>query len=437
LISLVARDPLPWADDSLSDGGKIMTNPLIVGVDVHRKTNTFCLMDTSGEEVLSGFTLDNNRPGTQTFIRRVTELMEAGGFTELQIAAEATGWYWFHFFQTLQQDVLLSQWPLDLHVINPRLTANFKKSYVDLDKSDPIDAYVIADRLRWGRDLGTPFDLDETYLALRFLTRYRYHLVHNLAREKAYCTALLYLKASEYSRRDKQAFSNLFGAASRAVLQEFASIEEIADMPFDELVEFIDRLGKRRFTDPVENAKQLQQIAQDSYQLPEALQQPVNLILNLSLKQITALEQQEKRINTAIAEQMQAIPNTLQTIPGIGPVFTAGIIAEIGRLERFEFDQAKVAKYAGFKWRKSGSADFTADETRMTRTGNPYLRYYFCEAAFAVQRCDREYAAFFQRKFKEARTHHHKRAMVLTARKLVRLVVRLLTTNQPYRPRRL
>ena len=86
--------------------------------------------------------------------------------------------------------------------------------------------------------------------------------------------------------------------------------------------------------------------------------------------------------------------------------------------------------------RKTGSADFTADETRLTRTGNPYLRYYFCEAALAFQRCDREYAAYFQRKFNEARTHQHKRAMVLTARKLVHLVVRLLATNQPYRPRR-
>jgi len=414
-----------------------MENLLLVGVDVHRKTNTFCLMDASGAEVLPRFTLDNNRPGTQAFIRRVTELMEADGFTELQVAAEATGWYWFHFFQTLQRDELLKQWPVDLHALNPRLTANFKKSYVDLDKTDPIDAYVIADRLRWGRDIGTPFELDEPHLALRFLTRHRYHVVHNLAQEKAYCTAILYLKASEYDRDDKRAFANLFGTASRAVIQEFASVEEIAAMPFDELVEFIDVQGKRRFADPAQNARRLQLIAQDSYQLPAALQQPINLILGLILKQITALEHQIERLNQAIAERLEANPNTLQTIPGFGPVFAAGIMAEIGNLERFQFDQAKVAKFAGFKWRKTGSADFTADETRMTRTGNPYLRYYFCEAAFAVQRCDREYAAYFQRKLKEARTHQFKRATVLTARKLVRLVVRLLATNQPYRPRRL
>jgi hypothetical protein len=35
-------------------------------------------------------------------------------------------------------------------------------------------------------------------------------------------------------------FGNLFGAASRVVLQAFSSLEPIAAMPFDELVEMIE-----------------------------------------------------------------------------------------------------------------------------------------------------------------------------------------------------
>ena len=413
------------------------SNPLIAGVDVHRKTNTYCLMTQDGREVVPRFTLDNNRPGTQRLIEKVGQIMETNGFSELRLAAEATGWYWFHLFESLRNNPELQTWPHELFLLNPRLTANFKKSYVDLDKSDPIDAYVIADRLRWGRDITTPFDYDENLLALRFLTRYRYHVVHQLASEKAYCTSILYLKASEYSNDDKQAFSNLFGAASRAVIQEFVSMEEVATLPFDELVTWLDEQGKHRFPDPAENAKRLQQIARDSYPLSEALQPSVNLVLSLSLKNISNLEALSKRLDTAITEQMETIPNTLTTIPGLGSVLTAGLIAEIGGVERFDCNQAKVAKFAGFKWRKSASAEFQAEESHLTRTGNPYLRYYFCEAAFSVQRCDREYGAYFQRKFKEARNHRHKRATVLTARKLVRLVVRLLATNQPYQPRRL
>ncbi len=412
------------------------SDPLIIGVDVHRKTNTYCLMTQAGQEVVPRFTLGNNRPGTQSLIEKVRQTMEANGFTELRLAAEATGWYWFHLFETLRSDPALQAWPSELFLLNPRLTANFKKSYVDLDKSDPIDAYVIADRLRWGRDITTPFDYDEKLLGLRFLTRYRYHVVHQLASEKAYCTAILYLKASEYSNDDQQAFSNLFGAASRAVIQEFASMEEVAAMPFEELAAWLDEQGKHRFPDPSENAKRLQRVARDSYPLSETLQPSVNLVVSLSLKNIRNLEALSKHLDTAIAEQMETIPNTLTTIPGLGPILTAGIMAEIGGVERFECDEAKVAKFAGFKWRKSGSAEFQAEETHLTRTGNSYLRYYFCEAAFSVQRCDREYGAYFQRKFKEVRKHQHKRATVLTARKLVRLVVRLLATNQPYQPRR-
>jgi len=411
-----------------------MTNPLLVGVDVHRQTNTVCLMNGQGQELAPRFTVENNRPGTEAFIRKVAQQVIDGDFDAIHIAAEATGWYWWHFFQTLEQDSFLNQWPLELYPLNPRLTANFRKTYIDLDHHDLTDAFVIADRLRLGRDLPLPFHYDERYFPLRLLTRYRYHLAHQLAREKAYCLTFLYLKASEYARL--RPFSDLFGAASRAVLQEFASIEDIAAIPFEELVEFIDRKGKRRFPDPEENARRLLQVARQSYSLPEALRQPVHLLLQWSLQHITFLEQQEQRLSQAIAHHLEAIPHTLDTIPGLGPVFCAGIIAEIGGVERFQYEEAKVARYAGFRWRRHQSGDFQGEESRLTRAANRYLRYYFCEGGNRVRMCDPEYAAYYERKYREVQRHQHKRAMVLTGRKLVRLVVRLLTTHQPYRPRR-
>ena len=411
-----------------------MSNPILVGIDVHRKTNTVCVMDSQGQELTERFTVDNNRPGTDQFVKHIAELVANGDFDNIHVAAEATGWYWFHFFQALSQDEFLNQQQVNLYPVNPRLTKNFKKTYVDMDHTDTTDAFIVADRLRMGRDLPAPFQYDDVYCPLRLLMRYRYHVVHNLAREKAYCMAVLYLKASEYTRI--MPFSNTFGAASQAVLKEFSSIEEIAAIPYDQLVEFIDSKGKRRFPDPDENAKKLQQVAHNSYHLPEAMQQPVHMILGLSLQHINFLERQQKRLDADIAHRMESIPQTLDTIPGFGPVFSAGIIAEIGDIQSFNCDQAKVAKYAGFKWRRHQSGDFKADESKLTRTGNRYLRYYFCEAANSVRRCDRDYAAFYNRKYKEVRKRQHKRAIVLTARKLVRLVVRLLATNQPYQPGR-
>lgn len=413
-----------------------MNQNLIVGVDPHRKKNVMQLMDRQGQVLEAPLRVDNNRPGTAAFIKHLAEQMEQGDYQALQIASEATGWYWFHFFQTLSQDPLLNQWPLELYLFNPRLTAKFKQSYGEQDKTDLIDAFVVADRFRFGRDLPVPFVYDQTYLPLRFLTRYYFHVTHNLAREKAYALAIIYLKASDYTHPDLKPFKNAFGATSRAVLQEFASIEEIAALDFTDLVEFIDVKGKRRFADPADNARKLQQVVANSYPLPQALHQPLNTILSLSFKQISFLEGHQKRLKAAIADHIADIPHTLDTIPGIGPVFSAGLIAEIGALDRFDCKETKVAKFAGLMWRKSQSDDFQAEHTPLIKNCNRYLRYYFCEAANAVRMRDAEYTAYYDRKYHEVRKHQHKRAIVLTARKLVRLVVRLLTTNQPYRPRR-
>ena len=411
-----------------------MPNPLLVGVDIHRKTNSFCIMDSQGRILSPPSRTDNNRPGTETFIRKVIQTATQAASDSIQIAAEATGMYWWHFFQTLAQDPFLNQFPTHLYPINPRMVANFKKSYGEMDKTDNVDAFAIADRLRMGRNIPKPFQPDHTFFPLRCLTRYRFHIVHNLAREKAYCLSILYLKASEYSRL--MPFSDIFGAASRAVLQEFSSIEEISQIPFDQLVQFIKIKGKNRFPDPRQNADKLKLVAENSYHLPQSLKEPINLILEMSLKQISSLHRQEQQLNEAIAHLMEDIPHTLNSIPGFGPVFSAAIIAEIGDLERFDYNQAKVAKYAGFSWRKHQSGQFQAEETPLSRSGNRYLRYYLCEAANRVRMHAPEYADYYAKKYKEVPKHRHKRAIVLTARKLIRLIVRLLTDNQPYQPRR-
>ncbi|PEG70303.1 IS110 family transposase, partial [Ligilactobacillus aviarius] len=45
-----------------------------------------------------------------------------------------------------------------------------------------------------------------------------------------------------------------------------------------------------------------------------------------------------------------------------------------------------------------------------------------------------EYKTFYQRKYAETPKHKHKRALVLTARKFVRLVDTLLRNHQLYMP---
>ncbi|SDZ89447.1 hypothetical protein SAMN02745687_01439, partial [Lachnospiraceae bacterium NK3A20] len=46
--------------------------------------------------------------------------------------------------------------------------------------------------------------------------------------------------------------------------------------------------------------------------------------------------------------------------------------------------------------------------------------------------CDTEYSRYYHLKYKEVNRAQHKRALVLTARKFVRLVYSLLTENRMY-----
>ena len=153
----------------------------------------------------------------------------------------------------------------------------------------------------------------------------------------------------------------------------------------------------------------------------------------VSIASMRALEKQVKVLDKAIEHQFEIILNNLTSIPGIGKVYSAGIIAEIGDIRRFE-SHASVAKYAGLVWNRNQSGDFEAQNSRMIKSGNRYLRYYLLEAANSVRRCDSEFRRYYDLKFKEVNKYQHKRALALTARKLVRLVFRLLKDNRLYIP---
>jgi transposase len=121
----------------------------------------------------------------------------------------------------------------------------------------------------------------------------------------------------------------------------------------------------------------------------------------------------------------------LAFVPGIGPVFAAGIIAEIGDITKFN-NQTAVSKYAGLTWRKKQSGNFTSDNTFLTKTGNKYLRYYLLEAAASVMRNSSEYLDYYHKKCGEALVHKHKRELALTGHKLIRLIFALIRNNQLY-----
>ena len=288
---------------------------------------------------------------------------------------------------------------------------------------------MIADQLRFGR-IGKEVYMDDyRYKALQTLTRARFFAVQNLTREKERFANYLFLKCSGIAQSKDIPNTS---ATTLALMEHFETVDDLANAELDDLTAFVNKAGHGRFSDPEATAKAVQAAARGSYRLPATVNDSVNQVMSASIAAMRALESQIKTLEKAIEQQFEIIPNTLTSIPGIGKVYSAGIIAEIGDISRFA-GQASVAKYAGLVWTQYKSNEFEAEDTRLIKSGNRYLRYYLLEAANSVRRCDSEFRRYYGLKFKEVNKHQHKRALALTARKLVRLIFRLLKDNRLYK----
>ena len=410
---------------------------LFVGIDVSSKSNQVYAMDFEQNKYLSS-SFGNNQPGAEELAAMLAHCMEQHrNLASILIALESTSVYSVHIANFLSTSEILMPFKPYVFCLNPKATSNYRKSYIGMEKTDPTDAFLIADFARVGRT--KPFEpwRGGQFIALKRLTRHRMHLAEGITREKTYMVSNLYLKFSELQllEREDKPFSNLYGATSSAVLTEFLSPQEILDLPEEDLLAFLAEKSRNRISDLSRTSELLRKAARDSYRLDRCMYEPLNISLASSFNCIHAYQKEIKLIEQAIETCINGMnPNAfliLQSIPGIGPVWASGILSELGDITAFHSSDA-LAKYAGLYWPKSDSGNFTSEDNKMSKAGNPYLRYYLGEATNSVRKHVPEYAAFYARKYAEATKHPHKRALALTSRKFVRLVFGLLVKNQLY-----
>ena len=399
-------------------------NQLFVGIDVESQNNAVYLMKPDGEKH-SSFRIQNNLGGAKLLAEKIVSAIQSQGLEGVVIGMEATSIYGDSLVYALREDGRLGQYPRKIHVLNPKQVRKFKESYSDLPKNDDVDAFVIVDKLRFGRITKEVYMDDYRYKALQTLTRTRFYTVQDLTHEKQRFANYLFLKYSGLAQEKDIANTS---ATTLALMERFETVDELTYTNLAELTAFIDETG-RNLADPTAKAKAIQTAARNSYRLPVTVNHSVNQAMAVS----SALEKQIKVLDKAIEQQFEINPNTLTSIPGIGKVYSTGIIAEIGDINRFQ-SQASVAKFAGLVWSQHQSGEFEAEDTRLIKSGNRFLRYYLLEAANSVRRCDSEFRRYNNLKYKEVNKHQHKRALALTARKLVRLVYRLLKDNRLYIP---
>ena len=211
------------------------------------------------------------------------------------------------------------------------------------------------------------------YLQLKDLSRFRYHLSDQIGDGKRKLLSVLDRVFPEY----ETLFSSVFLTTSRQLLAQAASAQELATFDLQELTDLLQTASRGRFNQA--KAEAVQALAPQSvgvHFLADAAQLEVRCLL----AQIDLLEEQRLRVDDALAQLMDQVPQHLTSIPGVGPATGAALLAEIGDIQRFDAPEKLVA-YAGIDATVYQTGQFEARQRHMSKRGSPYLRQALWQAA--------------------------------------------------------
>ena len=338
-----------------------MTDSLFVGIDVSLKNNQVCVMNFD-QHVFFNLSFPNNPDGCNSFINKILDIYSSFNFSNVIFVTESTGVYNFHVACFLASNETLNNLNSRVFCVNPKDILNYKESFNNIEKTDKKDSFIIADFARVGRTKNfIPFKGSQ-FIALQRLTRQRFHIVKQLVKEKNYVFNNIYLSFSGLivaSKKDKP-FYNLFSNTCSSLLEEFLSPEQIASTSIEDLQKFIIDKGKNHSLNIDKKSELLKKASKSSFQLDKTSYEPINFAIASSLNLNRYYEKQIKEIDKVILKTISGLHsnefNSLLSIRGIGKVYAAGIIAEIGSISFFK-NQSKLAKYAGLYWNKNQSGN--------------------------------------------------------------------------------
>jgi transposase len=383
-----------------------------VGIDVGKRRHEAVILDGEGHQRGKPFQFSNTRAGVEALQHHVQAQPEA-----CLCAVEATGHYWLALYAFLHAA------GLPMTVINPLQTHAYRASLLRKTKTDARDAWVIADLLRIGRGRAT-YVPGETILQLRELSRFRFSLIDQIGDLKRKLLSILDRVFPEY----ETLFSDVFRKGSRALLAEAATAEAIAAFDLTELTELLETASRGRFG--AAKAREIQQVAAQSLGvafLADAAQVEVQCLL----AQVAFLEQQIGVVDGHLATLLQQLPASdyLMSITGIGLVFAAAILGEIGDIQRFDAPEQLVA-FAGLDPSVHQSGQFTADHAVLSKRGSSYLRRALWLAAHTTRLCNPDLQAVYERKRRQGKCH--KQATTVVAHRLLNRIYVVLKEQRPY-----
>jgi transposase len=383
----------------------------LVGIDIAKHEHVAAVLDEQGQVVQAPFRVSNTQAGFEHLRQVVAGLPEA-----VLVGLEATGHYWLALYDAL------TRWGCVVVVFNPLQIHAFRKSGLRKVKNDRSDAVWIAEFMRLGHRTPTAPTLP-ALLQLKELTRFRFHLTELVGDCKRKVLSVLDRVFPEY----ESAFSSVFLASSRRLLAEAATPQEVADFDMSELSDLLHTASRGRFG--AAQAEALQRLARQSVGV-RFLADAARVELHCLLAQIELLEAQREQVDEAIAELLAQLPQYLTTIPGVGRVTAASLLAEIGDIQRFPSPEQLVA-YAGIDASVYQTGQFEGTRAHMSKRGSPHLRVALWQAANTAILHNLELQAYYQRKRAEGKAHGT--ALGAVCRKLLIRIYVILKEQRPYR----
>lgn len=384
-----------------------------VGIDIAKRGHEAAVINQDGTFSVKPFKFQNSTAGFDKLMETVLSVSQS--LTDFEFGMEATGHYWLNLY------CKLTDAGAAVHVVNPVQSDALRGLYIRKSKTDSKDAFLIADLIRIGRYSETTLS-DPDLIALRELTRQRFYLVDCVSDAKRKVITLIDKVFPEY----EQLFSDMFGATSLALLEQYPTPDLLCEVSTTKLTNFLTDLSRGRHGRS--KAEEIKSLASNSFG-SAVYAQGSAFALKQFIEQIELLERQIADIEDYIAELLPKFNSTLTTIKGVGTTLAAIFTSEIGDINRFDSPD-KLAAFAGIDPTVNQSGEFTGTKARMSKRGSPYLRRAFFLAAVAGVMHNPALKALYDKKKSQGK--HHLIALSTVMRKLVNIVYSVLKSNQPY-----
>lgn len=388
----------------------------IVGIDIGKNHHEASIVSPEGKQIGRSLRFATTHKGADSLMSFIFKNI---GNSPCVFGMEATGHYWYPIYSFLKAK------GYTICVINPIQSDSLRKMYIRQTKNDSIDSFLIAEVIRFGQ-FGTTSMADENILAMRQLCRYRDSVISSRTEIKLRIGTIMEQIFPEYEKQ----FSSLWVSTSMGILEKYLTPENIENAPIDELFEIIKDKSHNRLTKA--KAISIKEAAADTFGIKIA-QDAFSFQLKQLIDRMNFHDKQIEALDIEIMKYYEQFDCYLHTIPGIGIIGAATILAEIGDISRFKNSSALVA-FAGIDPTVRQSGEFNSTHNHMSKRGSPYLRHAIFLAATTCSFHNSPLNAYYKKKRDQGK--HHLTATRAVARKLTTVIYAVLRDSKPYEPKK-